>query len=193
MESLYSKDKDIEKKRKEFEDEAIPHMNLLYNFARRLTGNEADAFDLLQDTYFKAFKFWDKYEKGTNIRAWLFRIMKNSYINKYRKDIREYEVVDFDEIEEFYTLEQAEISIEDDVEKKYFDNLLEDKVLTAIDELPVDFRTVIILCDIEGLTYEEIAEILDIPIGTVRSRIHRARKVLQKVLIDYAKKKGIIK
>ncbi len=182
-----------DKKQKEFLDEAIPHMNLLYNFARHLTGNPDDADDLLQDTYLKAYRFWDKYEKGTNIRAWLFRIMKNSYINKYRKDTKEPEVVDFDEIEEFYTSAQTEISTEDDLVKKIFNNLFEDEVQKAIDELPTDFKTVIILCDIEGFTYEEIAEFLDIPIGTVRSRLHRARIMLQSKLINYAKKKGIIK
>lgn len=182
-----------DKKQKEFLDEAIPHMNLLYNFARHLTGNEEDANDLLQDTYLKAYRFWDKYEKGTNIRAWLFRIMKNSYINKYRKNSKEPESVDFGEIEEFYTSVQEEEAIEDNLAKKIFNNLFEDEVQKAIDELPTDFKTVIILCDIEGFTYEEIAEFLDIPIGTVRSRLHRARKVLQKNLINYAKQKGIIK
>lgn len=182
-----------DKKQKEFLDEAIPHMNLLYNFARHLTGNPDDADDLLQDTYLKAYRFWDKYEKGTNIRAWLFRIMKNSYINKYRKDTKEPEVIDFDEIEEFYTSAQTEISTEEDLVKKIFNNLFEDEVQKAIDELPTDFKTVIILCDIEGFTYEEIAEFLDIPIGTVRSRLHRARIMLQSKLINYAKKKGIIK
>ncbi|RCK74485.1 MAG: RNA polymerase sigma-70 factor, ECF subfamily [Ignavibacteriae bacterium] len=182
-----------DKKQKEFLDEAIPNMNLLYNFARHLTGNADDADDLLQDTFLKAYRFWDSYEKGTNIRAWLFRIMKNSYINKYRKDSKEPEVVDFDEIEEFFTSSQTEIATEDDLAKKIFSNLFEDEVQRAIDELPIDFKTVIILCDIEGFTYEEIAEFLDIPIGTVRSRLHRARKMLQSKLVEYAKKKGIIK
>lgn len=177
-------------KEKEFLEEAIPYMDILYSFARRLTGNSDDADDLVQDTYLKAFRFWDKYEKGTNIRAWLFRIMKNSYINRYRKETKEPDKVDFSEIQEFYIRMRDESANDDDFGKKMFKGLFDDDVIKALDSLPPDFKTVVILCDIEGYTYEEIAEFVDIPIGTVRSRLHRGRKLLQAELFEYAKQKG---
>jgi RNA polymerase sigma-70 factor, ECF subfamily len=180
-------------KEKEFLEEAVPHMNFLYSFARHLTGNPDDADDLVQDTYLKAYKFWDKYEKGTNIRAWLFRIMKNSYINRYRKEVKEPNLVDFDEIQEFYTSLKEVTNDEQDLEAKIFGGILDDDVSKALDSLPPDFKTVVILCDIEGLSYEEIADFIDIPVGTVRSRLHRGRKMLQSQLFDYAKQKGYIK
>jgi RNA polymerase sigma-70 factor (ECF subfamily) len=181
------------KKQAEFEAEALPHMDVLYNFALRTTGNENDAQDLLQETYLKAYRFWDKYEKGTNIRAWLFRIMKNSYINRYRKETKEPDKVDYDEIENFYNTIRAESTDPNDLQQKLFGNLLGDEVTEALESLPDDFRTVVILCDIEGLTYEEIAEFVECPIGTVRSRLHRGRKLLQAKLYEYAKKQGVIK
>ena len=181
------------KKHNEFEQEALPHMDVLYNFALRTTGNEDDARDLLQETYLKAYRFWDKYEQGTNIRAWLFRIMKNSYINRYRKETKEPDKVDYDEIENFYNSIRAESTDPNDLQQKLFGNLLGDEVAKALEDLPEDFRTVVILCDIEGLTYEEIAEFVECPIGTVRSRLHRGRKLLQATLYEYAKNQGIIK
>ncbi len=180
-------------KEKEFLEEAIPHMDILFSFARRLAGNTDDANDLVQDTYLKAFRFWDKYEKGTNIRAWLFRIMKNSYINRYRKETKEPEKLDFNEIQEYYTRVRDDSANDEDLGKKIFRGLFDDDVLEALDSLPHDFKTVVILCDIEGYTYEEIAEFVDIPIGTVRSRLHRGRKLLQVKLFEYAKQKGYIK
>lgn len=181
-----------QKKHREFEEEAIPHMDVLYNFALRTTGNEDDARDLLQETYLKAYRFWDKYEKGTNIRAWLFRIMKNSYINRYRKETKEPARVDYDDVENFYNSIRAESTDPNDLQEKLFGNLLGDEVSKALASLPDDFRTVVILCDIEGMMYEEIAQFLDIPIGTVRSRLHRGRKLLQQRLFEYAKNQGII-
>ncbi|MDI6778619.1 MAG: sigma-70 family RNA polymerase sigma factor [Bacteroidota bacterium] len=180
-------------KETEFLDEAIPYMDSLYSFARRLTGNPDDADDLLQDTYLKAYRFWDKYEKGTNIRAWLFRIMKNSFINRYRKETKEPETIDFDEIQDFYTKAKDTVDDNDDLGKKIFSGLLDDDVTRALDSLSPDFKTVVILCDIEGYTYEEIAEFIDTPIGTVRSRLHRGRKLLQSKLFKYAKEKGYLK
>lgn len=179
-------------KHKEFETEAMPHMDLLFNFALRTTGNEADAEDLLQETYMKAFRFWDKYEKGTNIRAWLFRIMRNSYINRYRKESREPDTVDYGEVENFYNTIREESTDPNDLQEKIFSGLLGDEVTKALESIPEDFRTVVILCDIEGLTYEEIAEFIDCPIGTVRSRLHRGRKLLQTKLFEYAKKQGFM-
>ena len=181
------------KKHTEFEAEALPHMDVLYNFALRTTGNQDDAHDLLQETYLKAYRFWDKYEKGTNIRAWLFRIMKNSYINRYRKETKEPDKVDYEDIENFYNTIRAESTDPNDLQKQLYGNLLGDEVTKALQELPDDFRTVVILCDIEGLTYEEIAEFVECPIGTVRSRLHRGRKLLQAELFEYAKRQGMIK
>jgi RNA polymerase sigma-70 factor (ECF subfamily) len=181
------------KKQSEFEAEALPHMDVLYNFALRTTGNQDDARDLLQETYLKAYRFWEKYEKGTNIRAWLFRIMKNSYINRYRKETKEPDKVDYEEIENFYNLIRAESTDPNDLQQKLFGSLLGDEVSKALESLPDDFRTVVILSDIEGLTYEEIAEFVECPIGTVRSRLHRGRKLLQARLYEYAKRQGMIK
>jgi RNA polymerase sigma-70 factor (ECF subfamily) len=182
-----------ELKYKEFEAEAVPHMDLLYSFALRTTGNPDDAEDLLQETFLKAFRFWDKYEKGTNIRAWLFRIMRNSYINRYRRDSRDRGTVDYNEIENFYDSIREGSTDPNDLEKKMYGNMLGDEVTKALDALPEEFRTVVILCDIEGLTYEEIAEFIECPIGTVRSRLHRGRKLLQALLFEYAKKQGFLK
>lgn len=181
------------KKHEEFDAEALPHMDVLYNFALRTTGNEDDARDLLQETFLKAYRFWDKYEKGTNIRAWLFRIMKNSYINRYRKETKEPDKVDYEDIENFYNAIRAEHTDPNDLQAKLFDNLLGDEVAKALETIPEDFRTVVILCDIEGLTYEEIAEFVEVPIGTVRSRLHRGRKLLQAKLLDYAKTQGFLR
>ena len=181
------------KKHEEFDAEALPHMHVLYNFALRTTGNQDDARDLLQETFLKAYRFWDKYEKGTNIRAWLFRIMKNSYINRYRKETKEPDKVDYEDIENFYNAIRAEHTDPNDLQAKLFDNLLGDEVARALESIPEDFRTVVILCDIEGLTYEEIAEFVEVPIGTVRSRLHRGRKLLQAKLLDYAKAQGFLR
>lgn len=181
------------KKHTEFEAEALPHMDVLYNFALRTTGNEDDARDLLQETYLKAYRFWDKYEQGTNIRAWLFRIMKNTYINRYRKEVKEPDKVDYEVVENFYNSIRAQSADPNDLQEKLYGNLLGDEVAKALESLPDDFRTVVILCDIEGLTYEEIAEFVNRPIGTVRSRLHRGRKLLQEKLYDYAKQRGMIK
>lgn len=167
-------------------------MDLLYNFALRTTGNADDARDLLQETFMKAYRFWNKYEKGTNIRAWLFRIMKNSYINRYRKETREPDKVDYGDIENFYDSIRASTTDTNDLQEKFYSGLLGDEVTRALQNLPEEFRTVVILCDIEGLTYEEIAEFLECPIGTVRSRLHRGRKLLQVELFEYAKQQGLI-
>jgi RNA polymerase sigma-70 factor (ECF subfamily) len=179
-------------RQREFEREALPHTDLLYNYALRMTNNTADADDLLQETFLKAYRFWDKYETGTNIRAWLFRIMKNSYINRYRKEIKTPTTVDYDEVEDFYTSVKDRASESNDLQENLYRNLLDDDVAAAVSELPEDFRTVVLLCDIEGLSYEEIAEFVDIPLGTVRSRLHRGRKLLREKLLRYAQKRGYI-
>jgi RNA polymerase sigma-70 factor, ECF subfamily len=179
-------------KQRAFEREALPHTELLYNYALRMTNNPADADDLLQETFLKAYRFWDKYEQGTNIRAWLFRIMKNSFINRYRKETKEPATVEYQEVENFYTSIRHESVAPSDLQENLIGNLLDDDVASAVADLPEDFRTVVILCDIEGLSYEEIAEFVDIPLGTVRSRLHRGRKLLRGRLMDYARKKGYV-
>jgi RNA polymerase sigma-70 factor, ECF subfamily len=183
---------ELDPKYSEFQTEAVPHMDILFNYGLRLTGNSDDAHDLVQETFMKAFRFWDKYEKGTNIRAWLYRIMKNTYINRYRKETKEPDTVDYDDIQNFYNTIKADRVDDNDLQEKIFGGLLDDDVTRAIEKLPEDFRTVVILSDIEGLSYEEIASFVDCPIGTVRSRLHRGRKMLQIVLRDYAKKHGYI-
>jgi RNA polymerase sigma-70 factor (ECF subfamily) len=176
----------------DFEKEAIPHMDSVYNFALRMTGDEDDADDLVQETFLKAFRFFDKFEKGTNCKAWLFRILKNSFINDYRKQAKEPDKVDYEDIQNFYeTIKSDEIEF-NHYEHDAFTNLLDDEISKAIKELPEDFRTVIILSDIEGFTYEEIADFVDVPVGTVRSRLHRARKMLYSQLYDYAREKGFL-
>ncbi|MCU7496015.1 MAG: sigma-70 family RNA polymerase sigma factor [Ignavibacteria bacterium] len=177
----------------DFEREALPHMNALYNFALRMTGSSDDADDLVQETLLKAFRFFDKFEKGTNCKAWLFRILKNSYINDYRKHSKEPSKVDYEDIENFYeNIKSSDVKSDHLVEDVY-NNLLDDDISSAISSLPEDFRTVIILSDIEGFTYEEIADFVDCPIGTVRSRLHRARKMLYVRLNKYAQERGYVK
>ncbi len=182
----------IKAKHTEFEREALPHMDLLYNYALRMTGSPDDAQDLIQETYLKAYRFWDKYEKGTNIRAWLFRILRNSYINRYRKETKEPDTVDFDQIQDYYNVIRHDSADENDLQRKMYGAALGDDVARALESLPEDFRTAVILSDIEGCTYEEIAEFVDVPIGTVRSRLHRGRKLLQGKLFAYAKDRGNI-
>jgi RNA polymerase sigma-70 factor (ECF subfamily) len=179
-------------KQREFEREAIPHSDLLYNYALRMTNNAADAHDLLQETFLKAYRFWDKYEKGTNIRAWLFRILKNSFINRYRKESKEPETVDYDDIQNIFTAVRSDAAESGDLQNALEKNLFDDDVAEAVASLPEEFRTVVILCDIEGLTYEEIAEFIDCPLGTVRSRLHRGRKLLRGKLLEYARNKGYV-
>jgi RNA polymerase sigma-70 factor, ECF subfamily len=189
---LTSKEDKTQSVHEEFQREAVPHMDILYNYALRMTGDQDDADDLVQETYLKAYRFWDKYEKGTNIRAWLFRIMKNSYINRYRKETKEPDTVDYDKIQNYYSTIRDESADPNDLQEKIFGGLFEDNVAQALESLPEDFRTVVILCDIEGLTYEEIAEFVDCPIGTVRSRLHRGRKMLRAVLFEYARNRGYV-
>lgn len=174
-----------------FNREFMPHINSMYNFAFRLTMDEDDANDLVQDTYLKAFRFINSFERGTNAKAWLFRILKNSFINDYRKRSKEPSKIDYQEVEATYNSEEsAEVEHTSDLRVESVQDMIGDEVANALNSLPVDFRTVIVLCDIEGFTYEEMAKILDIPIGTVRSRLHRARNLLKDKLRDYAATMG---
>jgi RNA polymerase sigma-70 factor (ECF subfamily) len=177
-------------KQEDFEEEIIPHLDAMYNFALRLTSDPSDAEDLVQDTIVKAYRFFSSYEKGTNAKAWLFRILKNSYINNYRKQSKQPNQVDYDEVSTFYETIRAERTDTSDLEDKMFRDLIDDDISHALDELPEDFRTVVLLCDVEGFTYEEIANMLDVPIGTIRSRLHRGRNLLKAQLKEYAEKRG---
>jgi RNA polymerase sigma factor (sigma-70 family) len=171
-----------------FNEAFMPLLTAAYNFAFRLTLDEDDAKDLVQDTYLKAFRFIESFQKGTNAKAWLFRILKNSFINDYRKKTKEPSKIDYQEVEQVYNSEDAEASMTTDLRVDVLQDMIGDEVANALNSLPIDFRTVIILCDIEGFTYEEMAKILDIPIGTVRSRLHRARNLLKEKLSDYYKR-----
>ncbi len=181
---------DLEKNRV-FDKEFMPHIDSMYNFAFRLTNDEDDANDLVQDTYLKAFRFINSFSQGTNAKAWLFRILKNSFINDFRKKSKEPAKVDYQDVETTYNSEEdAETNQTVDLRVESVQDLIGDEIANALNALPVDFRTVIILCDVEGFTYEEMAKILDIPIGTVRSRLHRARMLLKEKLKSYAKSLG---
>jgi RNA polymerase sigma-70 factor, ECF subfamily len=175
-----------------FEHEAMAHADLLYNYALRMTGSPEDADDLVQETFMKAYRFWESYEPGTNIRAWLFRILKNSYINRYRKEVREPETIDYDEGKCLFIAGRDDMPGVYDLQNAIFDHLLDDQVTEAVGRLPETFRTVVILSDIEGLTYEEIAHFIDCPLGTVRSRLHRGRKLLSATLSEYAREHGYL-
>lgn len=173
-----------------FESEFLPHVNSMYNFAYRLTFDEDDAKDLVQDTYLKAYRFIQSFERGTNAKAWLFRILKNSFINDFRKKSKQPAKVDYQEVETFYNSDDVDRSITTDLRVDSVQDMIGDEISNALNSLDIDFRTVIILCDLEGFKYDEMAKILDIPIGTVRSRLHRARNLLKEKLSDYAKKMG---
>ncbi len=176
----------------DFETLAVPHKDALYNFALKMTNDTDEADDLLQETFLKAFKYFDKFERGTNCKAWLYSIMRNTYINDYRREQKLPGKVDYDDIQNFYeNIKETEVEYGHIVEDA-FSNTLNDEVTEAISDLPKDFQTIILLSDVEGFTYEEIAEFLSCPIGTVRSRLHRARKMLYSKLYDYAKTTGYI-
>lgn len=178
------------RKQEDFNDEIIPHLDALYNFGLRLTADPNDAEDLVQDTIVKAYRFFSSYEKGTNAKAWLFRILKNSYINNYRKKSKKPAEVDYDEVASFYESIRAERTETSDLEDKMFRDLIDDDLSKALNGIPEDFRTVVLLCDVEDFTYEEIANMLDVPIGTIRSRLHRGRNLLKAQLMEYAEKRG---
>ncbi len=180
----------VDEKRASFEREALVHLDVLYRVALRLSGNPSDADDLVQETMLKAFRAWDQYEKGTNAKAWLLTILRHAFINEYRRRTRHPETVDLDKIEPYAVFPEVQ---DEDPQGAFFDRIVDDQVLRAIDQLPVVFRETLVLSDVEGMTYQEIAGILDIPVGTVKSRLFRARQLLQGRLYDYAVEMGYIK
>ncbi|MFY0600289.1 MAG: sigma-70 family RNA polymerase sigma factor [Cyclobacteriaceae bacterium] len=173
-----------------FNKEFLPHIDSMYNFAYRLTFDEDDSKDLVQDTYLKAYRFINSFQQDTNAKAWLYRILKNSFINDFRKKSKQPAKVDYQEVENFYNSDDVDESITVDLRLEAIKDMIGDEVSIALNSLAIDFRTVIILCDLEGFTYEEMAKILDIPIGTVRSRLHRARNLLKEKLHSYASSMG---
>src|SRR3954464_11845622 len=181
--------------KREFEELALQHLDPLYSAALRLTKNERDAEDLVQDTCMRAYRFFDKFERGTNIKAWLFKILTNTFINRYRRKVKERSVVEGVEREsvhdQFVSRDATDFAA--NPEQYFFDRLLSDDVLRAIDSLPIDFRLVVILADLEEFSYKEIAEILECPVGTVMSRLFRGRKLLQKTLREYAEGQGVFR
>lgn len=180
----------ISDKEQLFEDELLPHADALYNFAYHLTYNEEDANDLVQETFMKAFRFINSFDSGTNAKAWLFKILKNGFINEYRRKKKEPNKVDYEDIVAYQDADEDKGGVAFDLREDIFDGMMGDEITIALNSLPIDFKTVILLCDIEGFTYEEIAKIIDIPIGTVRSRLHRARNMLKESLKEYAEKMG---
>jgi RNA polymerase sigma-70 factor (ECF subfamily) len=183
-----------QQKRRAFEAEALPHMDALYRTALRMAKNTSDAEDLVQEAYVKAYRFWDKFEPGSNCRAWLFKIMTNIFINEYRSQSRSPLSANVDDIDDNFLYGQlASPGKEQNPEQEFFAKIFDDDVKKAIEELPDDFRLVVVLSFLEGFSYEEIAEIADLQLGTVKSRLHRGRKLLQRKLFDYAIKNGYIK
>ncbi|HSN14187.1 MAG TPA: sigma-70 family RNA polymerase sigma factor [Anaeromyxobacteraceae bacterium] len=180
--------------REEFEAEALQHLDALYASALRFTRDPRDAEDLVQDTFLRACRFLDRFEPGTNLKAWLFRILTNTFINRYRRTTRERSLVDGPEREmvtdQFHSPDAAEKA--ENPERVMLDRLVSTDVLAAIDAVPIDFRMVVILADIHDFSYKEIAEILDVPVGTVMSRLFRGRRHLQRSLAGYAADAGIL-
>jgi RNA polymerase sigma-70 factor, ECF subfamily len=173
-----------------FQNEMAPHMDILLNYANYLTGDKAAAEDLLQETYLKAYRFFEKFDEGTNAKAWLYRIMRNTYINEYRRVKRIPDVVQYDEQLSPYQMNASVLGSVDELRERIDRETFGDEIAGAIGGLPEKFKSVVILRDVENLPYEEIAEALEIPVGTVRSRLHRARAMLFEKLRTYALSRG---
>jgi RNA polymerase sigma-70 factor (ECF subfamily) len=181
----------------EFESVALPHIDALFNLALSLTRSRKDAEDLVQETYLRAFRFFDSYEPETHIKAWLFRILRNTFINRYRAARARPEEVEFDKIDGAYESLVEEGFLHNrqppDPERALLSGVPDEQIQRAMVALPEEYRSVVIMALIEDLSYKEIAGALSIPIGTVMSRLHRARKQLQRELLEYARQRGIIR
>ena len=180
--------------RERFERDVLPLLPSLYGAALRMTRNPADAEDLVQDTYLRAFRGFSGFAEGTNLKAWLYRILTNSFINTYRKKQRQPQTVEGpDDLDEWYLFDKlGGRNVELSAETEVLDRIPDEAVKSALESLPENFRLPVLLADVEGFSYKEIAEIMDTPIGTVMSRLHRGRKALQKALWDTAKERGLI-
>jgi RNA polymerase sigma-70 factor (ECF subfamily) len=177
-----------------FNAEALVHLDALFGAALRYTRDARDAEDLVQDTVLAAFRFYDRFEPGSNCKAWLFKILTNTFINKYRRRVREREIHDqLVEDEAPSLISEQSRSASRDPERFLHGGLLSDDVRSALDAVPSDYRMAVVLCDLEEFSYKEIAEIMDCPVGTVMSRLHRGRRLLQRALLPYAVREGIVK
>ncbi|MFO7300484.1 MAG: sigma-70 family RNA polymerase sigma factor [Actinomycetes bacterium] len=179
-----------------FEEDALQYARQLYSAAVRMTRNPQDAEDLVQETFLKAYRAYDSFEEGTNLKAWLYRILTNTFINKYRADSRRPRESELGDVEDLYMYRRIASGDSGEAsrsaEERVLDGLVEEDIKRAVEELPEIFRIPVLLADLEGFSYKEIAEILDIPIGTVMSRLHRGRKAMQKRLWDYAEQRGLL-
>ncbi len=171
-----------------FEKVALAYIDTIYRSALYMSKNENDAQDLVQDTYLKAYRFFDKFREGTNCQAWLFTILKNTFVNAIRREKTQPHMVSLSEMKD----DEAELSSDTNPEDSLFGNLFDDDIVAAMDRLPDEFRTAVLLADVEGLTYKEIADVMNCPIGTVMSRLHRGRGLLRKRLWNYAAQHGYI-
>jgi RNA polymerase sigma-70 factor (ECF subfamily) len=180
--------------RAEFTKEAMQYAPQLYSAALRMTRNSSDAEDLVQETYLRAYRSFAGFEEGTNLRAWLFRIMTNQYINTYRSKQRRPVETDLDDVEDLYLYRRVGNlgAMSRSAEDTLFELFTDDEVKRALEELPDAFRVPVLLADVEGFSYKEIAEMVDVPIGTVMSRLHRGRKAMHKKLYDFAEQRGLI-
>ena len=182
--------------RSQFEALIKGQLDALYRTALRMTKNPADAEDLVQETALKAYRYFDRFEDGSNIRAWLFKILTNLFINRYRKESKAPTQVDFDDVEDFQLygrmVDTGYVAVGQTPEKNLFDRVLGQDIDRAIESLPEDFRLVVVMAFVEGLSYEEIAMALNVPMGTVKSRLFRGRKLLQKALLNQAQNAGVV-
>ena len=182
--------------REEFVEQAMQYASHLYPVALRMTRNRSDAEDLVQETFLKAWRSFSTFHEGTNLRAWLFRIMTNTFINKYNSQQRRPQETELDEVEELFLFRRMGAFDQSKMSQSAEDQMLElftdDEVKNAIESLPETFRIPVLLSDVEGFSYKEIAEMLEVPIGTVMSRLHRGRKAMQKMLYQYAKERGLV-
>lgn len=187
-----------EKKIREFEAAALEHIDSLFNVGMRMTGNREEAEDLVQETYLKVHRFSHTFKEGSNLKAWLFKILRNTFINVFRKKIKEPKEVHYNDVEDFYLFnrlktDRKEDNLSSDNSSADVYEFLEDEVKNAIDSLPIAFKEVVLFSDIEELSYGEISDIIGCPIGTVKSRLFRARRMLQKSLWNYASERGYLK
>jgi RNA polymerase sigma-70 factor (ECF subfamily) len=182
--------------RSTFAERAMEYAPQLYSTALRMTRNAADAEDLVQETMMRGYRSFETFEEGTNLRAWLYRILTNAFINRYRSKQRRPMETDLADVEDLYlykrvaSLENAAATLS--AEDQFLDLLTDDEVKSAVEDLPDTFKLPVILADVEGFAYKEIAEMLDIPVGTVMSRLHRGRKAMQKQLYEYAQARGLV-
>jgi RNA polymerase sigma-70 factor (ECF subfamily) len=180
----------------QFADLAMEYMASLYSAALRMTRNPADAEDLVQETYLKAYRAFGSFKEGTNLKAWLYRILTNTFINSYRARKRRPEQTELDDVEDLYLFRRLggleAVSAGRSAEEEVLEHFTESDVKDAVESLPEQFRLAVLLADVEGFSYKEIADILDIPIGTVMSRLHRGRKALQKALHDFGMERGLV-